>query len=861
VRCAAVLALLSLALGLVGAERAHGQPLPTCDAPGLSGGDFCFDAANQFIGGPVCQFFSLFGVLCPIPHCATPGIDVSEPCFDDSGLVCGYSLYNAFTRLCTPIDINDAHLVVGSGPMTPSCGTASLASGDLCANASGQLCASNGAGGIQGCSQEFSCSSPEQLVQHCLAASLPANPNPLLQQLTADAVQSVLGAHQLPAGDAARVTSYARDSLRAYVFTALLEIVKKDAPDAEEQQLIQYYADKVKELRVRQAGVAEDEYYKYALSPCDYTPPAGFTFQKPTDCATPFGALFGTPAHPSIEEFQAYGIAKISKQELLDDPEAQRLAESTSRAIALGVSLAVAGLITLGVFAWLSLSVTALATSIVAAIFPFGIFGASLVAGAAAPVFAILLAIIGSIFAVIHYDNYNQFVSDATSLQSRARAAVIDLKAEVETERGILDLYHVFIKSTQPEFDPPAPPAPQPDAPKFVLMDEAGAQIGIVPSIALAVTDPAGWDTDPPTSELTTRLDGGWFVPTTRVPNNGSVEERSTLSLSLSYIDWNGKPGVAWRKGGQFLIPQNPSQTTQFGTATVTDTLQLIDASGQRVQLRIATNQLPSCELKVPVRSFPVGSTAILDGSRSQDGDGTIVSWAFTCGNGSSPSPAGTSNSIVTCTYPSAGHFVATLVVTDDDGQSSPVCKQGVDARANRPPAPKLTVKPSTQKIGLAMTLNGCGSTDPDGAVASYTFDPGDGTGLVTTTAPTCTAAHAYTAAGNFKPCLVVSDDAGASSKSVCTTVTVKPNRPPTANFDAKQVAAQPRTISFLDKSKDDDGTVTAWEWTFGDGGTSTAQNPTHTYASAPSVVPVCLKVTDNSGAISSAKCRNVNVK
>jgi len=38
-------------------------------------------------------------------------------------------------------------------------------------------------------------------------------------------------------------------------------------------------------------------------------------------------------------------------------------------------------------------------------------------------------------------------------------------------------------------------------------------------------------------------------------------------------------------------------------------------------------------------------------------------------------------------------------------------------------------------------------------------------------------------------------------------------------------------------------GPITAWEWTFGDGGTSTDQNPSHTYDSA-GTYSVSLKVT-----------------
>ena len=71
------------------------------------------------------------------------------------------------------------------------------------------------------------------------------------------------------------------------------------------------------------------------------------------------------------------------------------------------------------------------------------------------------------------------------------------------------------------------------------------------------------------------------------------------------------------------------------------------------------------------------------------------------------------------------------------------------------------------------------------------------------------------------------------------------PNQPPNADFD---VHCSDLTCTFVDKSKDDDGTIVAWLWSFGDGATSTERNPVHVYEDG-SHRDVLLMVTDNGGA------------
>jgi PKD repeat protein len=71
------------------------------------------------------------------------------------------------------------------------------------------------------------------------------------------------------------------------------------------------------------------------------------------------------------------------------------------------------------------------------------------------------------------------------------------------------------------------------------------------------------------------------------------------------------------------------------------------------------------------------------------------------------------------------------------------------------------------------------------------------------------------------------------------------PNEPPVADFSYSIDGLE---VLFNDESYDIDGYITAWNWSFGDGGTSPEQHPIHTYA-ASDTYTVTLTVTDNDGA------------
>jgi serine protease len=80
-------------------------------------------------------------------------------------------------------------------------------------------------------------------------------------------------------------------------------------------------------------------------------------------------------------------------------------------------------------------------------------------------------------------------------------------------------------------------------------------------------------------------------------------------------------------------------------------------------------------------------------------------------------------------------------------------------------------------------------------------------------------------------------------------------NQSPTADFT---YSANLLTVTFTDQSYDPDGSIVSWDWDFGDGSSSAAQNPVHTYA-ASGTYAVTLTVTDNETATGNVT-KNVTV-
>jgi PKD repeat protein len=178
--------------------------------------------------------------------------------------------------------------------------------------------------------------------------------------------------------------------------------------------------------------------------------------------------------------------------------------------------------------------------------------------------------------------------------------------------------------------------------------------------------------------------------------------------------------------------------------------------------------------------------------------------------------------------YTAAGSYTVSLRVATSAGQNTQTKTNYVAVSSPVPPTAEFSGSPTNGSAPLAVQFTDQ-STAGSAPTTSWSWAFGDG-GTSTVQNPR----HTYTAAGSHTVRLIVASSAGRDTLSRAGYIGVL--AAPTAGFGAApRSGASPLAVQFTDQSTAGSAPITSWSWSFGDGGTSTEQNPLHTYIDAGS--------------------------
>ncbi|MCP3919244.1 MAG: PKD domain-containing protein, partial [bacterium] len=297
----------------------------------------------------------------------------------------------------------------------------------------------------------------------------------------------------------------------------------------------------------------------------------------------------------------------------------------------------------------------------------------------------------------------------------------------------------------------------------------------------------------------------------------------------------------SWSFGdGGTSTSQNPSHTyTTAGTYTVALTVTGPGGSDTETKTGYITVNEPA-----PTAEFsgsPTSGVAPLAVSFGDASTGSITSWSWSFGDGGTSTSQNPSH-----TYTTAGTYTVALTVTGPGGSDTET-KTGYITVNEPAPTAEFSGSPTSGTAPLAVTF-GDAST---GSITSWSWTFGDGG-----TSNLQNPSHTYTAGGSYTVALSVTGPGGSDTETKASYIIVT-DPAPVAEFSGTPTSGtNPLTVAFTDLTT---GPVTSLLWDFGDGGTSTAQNPSHTYTSVGTYT-VKLTATGPGGSDMEAKTDYITV-
>jgi PKD repeat protein len=348
-------------------------------------------------------------------------------------------------------------------------------------------------------------------------------------------------------------------------------------------------------------------------------------------------------------------------------------------------------------------------------------------------------------------------------------------------------------------------------------------------TVTLTTTNADGSNTITKTGYIT-------IIKSTSAPVAAFISNLTSGSqpLAVQFVDSSANSPTAWAWSfgdGGTSTAQNPVHTyTSTGMYTVT--LSAVNSAGSSTVSKDGYITVASSS-SAPVASFVATETSGTSPFAVQFVDSSAnspSSWVWSFGDGSTSTVQNPSH-----TYVIAGTYTVTMTATNAGGSSTVTRSDYITVELTTPVASfKANTTSGTPPLVVQFT-----DTSSDTPTSWYWYFGDGGTSAVQD------PVYEYDDAGTYTVVLTVANSVGSNTTSMAKYINITAILSPVPSFTADITSGTvPLTIQFTDTST---YSPTSWEWSFGDGSTSTLQNPKHQYT-APGSYSVTLTATNTGG-------------
>jgi hypothetical protein len=318
------------------------------------------------------------------------------------------------------------------------------------------------------------------------------------------------------------------------------------------------------------------------------------------------------------------------------------------------------------------------------------------------------------------------------------------------------------------------------------------------------------------------------------------------------------------------VVPGLEEGQTYYFAATAVNTASMESVYSNEVSATLSTTNQPPMANAGPDQNVDGGAMVTLSGTNSVDPEGGPLAYSWYQVSGTpvilSDASAAKTTFMPQNVGPDGETLGFQLTVTDSGGlQSSDTCIVNV-VWVNQPPVADAGHDQRVDE-GALVTLNGSGSSDPDGLPLAYDWVQTSGTPVALSSA---SVAQLKFLAPNVGPegetlrfQLTVTDSGGLQARDICIVNVVWVDQPPVADAGPDQNVNQGASVT-LDGtgSKDSNGETLAYSWLQTSGKPVTLDNPVSaqprflaTTGGKSSTLVFRLTVTDPEGLSASDQC------